>query len=136
MFYYKTPNDELHVLDDSKFEYVLPQGTAPLTYEEYIALAIPPKTIAQMVAEYEAATTQHLDAYAKTWKYVSMSDVATYLNSSVAKYKAEAAVLIAWRDITWEAFDTITAKIEAAAKDSPTTVEEFLALLPAEPTRP
>lgn len=136
MFYYKTLDNELHALDEEKFAEFLPTGYVQLTDVEYLEIVSNKNKVANAKpAAYEKATWLLLDELAKEWKYDSMTEVATYLTSKVAKYKAEAEILIAWRDSTWETCDAIIAKIENAAEDAPTTVEDFLAKLPTAPTK-
>jgi len=79
---------------------------------------------------YSVAAQNNLDFVAGSWGYTSLLSAASYVNSTNAQYKAEAEALIAWRDVYWaEAY-----KIQAGSL--PASVEDFVAMLPAAPSKP
>jgi len=84
----------------------------------------------EIISSYNYEAQKHLDDVAKFWGYDSLFSAASYASSTNAKYKADAASLIAWRDSVWSEAYTIE------QGDLPNTAEEFLAMLPAAPTQP
>lgn len=50
MPYYKDPSNNVHWLDDTAFEYLLPPGSVPITDVEAQALLNPPPTTEQLIA--------------------------------------------------------------------------------------
>lgn len=89
----------------------------------------------EIAAEYEAFGQTTLDALAKSWGYDSLLSAASYASSSVTQYAADAKALIAWRDAFWQAAFTLEADVKAGTKPMPATAADFVALMPAAPTR-
>ena len=84
----------------------------------------------QLIASFNFALQQNLDAVATQWGYSNIVAAASYANSTNPQFKADAEALIAWRDASWaKAFE-----IEAGTL--PTSVEKFMAKLPKAPTQP
>src|SRR5690242_8980331 len=73
----------------------------------------PAPTTAQVIAQGELALQNALDAVAQSWGYDNLISAASYANSTVPQFKAEAEVLISWRDQTWLWGGTQRAMIEA-----------------------
>lgn len=84
---------------------------------------------------YDEATEQLLNQRAGAWGYVSMSRATTYAASTVPRFAAEAAALIAHRDAVWLAAYAILEAVESDARPIP-TLAAYLAELPAAPERP
>ena len=92
---------------------------------------------AEVEKSYGAAAQAALDAVALVWGYNSIESAATYLTSANAKYKAEAAALVAWRDATWTASDTLQGQVLGGTAQMPATAAAFVAaVVPPTPTRP
>lgn len=72
------------------------------------------------------AIDAHVDAQARALKYTSAASLASYTDSSVAEWRAEAQTFIAWRDDVWQAWI-------AMADDPPATVSAVLSALPPWP---
>lgn len=89
----------------------------------------------QIRAQYEAAAQDILDSTAQSWGYDSVISAASYASSGVARYKAEADALIAWRDSLWQAAYNVEVSVQNGAA-MPATAADFLAMLPPAPTRP
>lgn len=90
----------------------------------------------QLTAQCESATQASLDSLARAWGYDSIVSAASYANSTVAQYKAEATALIVWRDATWQAAEGLQANIASGKTQAPATAAAFVALMPAAPARP
>lgn len=93
-------------------------------------------TAAQLQATYSAASQALLDSTAQAWSYNDIASAATYLNSAIAQFKAEATALCTWRDNFWYQAGLLQAQIQAGTADLPATTADFLALMPPVPTRP
>lgn len=76
------------------------------------------------------AAQQFLDKFARSWGYDSIASGISYINSTNKQYKADAVALNKWRDKYWEAVYKIP------VTKFPSTIEEFVALLPAAPSKP
>jgi len=103
--------------------------------EPYIA---PIPTTAQLILAGETAAQNLLDSTAKAWGYDSLLSAASYVNSLVPQYKSESAVLTQWRDSLWSTAFQIEQACTATPPTQafPTTIDAFLAMLPAVPVRP
>jgi hypothetical protein len=67
MPHYKAPDNSLHFLDDSAFEYLLPPGSVQITDEQAEAMrpVIPPPTYAQLRAAAYPPIVDYLDGIVK-----------------------------------------------------------------------
>ena len=88
------------------------------------------------ISAYQTAAQLNLDSVAKSWGYDSIISATSYANSTIPKFNAEALALIGWRDSVWSSAYALLANVLAGKKSDPKTVDEFLALLPAAPSRP
>lgn len=70
------------------------------------------------------AVQAHADAVAQLGGYDNALTLASYYNSRVAKWAAEAQAFIAWRD------DLYTSAFAALAKDDTPNAEAFIASAP------
>jgi hypothetical protein len=82
------------------------------------------------------AVQDQLDFVARSWQYLSILSATTYAASTVPKFKAEALALIAWRDAVWVYAYTTLASIQDGSLPMPSSTADFIATLPAAPTRP
>jgi len=97
---------------------------------QIIALDPPSPTKDDLIAQYESAIQVQLDLVAKSWGYASIVAGISYMNSTNARYKADAEALNAWRDSVWAEAYTIE------QGTLPESAEAFVAMLPAAPTKP
>jgi hypothetical protein len=95
-----------------------------------------PEPKAPTVADFEVAVQGWLDQTAKAWQYESILSAASYAASTVPKFKAEAAALIAWRDAVWSACYATMDAVQAGTQAAPATTAALLASLPTAPGRP
>ena len=95
--------------------------------------APPAPTEAEVVASYQAAVQNELDAYAVSMKYESILSMASYANSTNDQFKAEALAALAWRDNVWSSCYATLAAVQAGTQPMPVLVEAFVATLPAHP---
>jgi|GEM_PF-5980116 len=92
------------------------------TIEPYVP---PPPTL----EDYERAIQALIDATARERQYDSGVSCASYVNSTVQQWAAEAAAFVAWRDAVWAHAFTELDKVQQGLRVQP-TVEEFLLELP------
>lgn len=139
MPHFKDAQNNLYWLDAGADPAIwLPQCT-PITDAEADAIRAaqtPAPTQAQIIASYEDAVQAHLDAFAATWRYESILSAASYANSTVAQFKAEALAMIAWRDAVWNSCYTTLAAVQAGTQPMPASPAAFIATLPMDPARP
>ncbi len=70
-----------------------------------------------------------IDAKATERQYDSGATLASYVNSTIEQWAAEAQAFVAWRDTVWLYALVELDKVQKAERDQP-SVEEFLAELP------
>ena len=90
------------------------------------------KAAAALAAAREAfqiAIQSHVDTEARSRAYNDGNALASYLNSTVEQWAAEAAAFVAWRDAVWVYVYGELAKFEAGERAQP-TIESFIAELP------
>jgi collagenase-like PrtC family protease len=103
----------------------------PINYE----LMITPETkqaasLAAAVAIYRKAIQSLIDGKAQAKQYDDGNSLASYVNSTVPEWAAEAQTFVAWRDQVWAYALAELAKVQKAEREQP-SVEGFLAELPA-----
>ena len=86
---------------------------------------------AALISSASNAITTSLNDLAVAWGYTDITSAATYLNSAVAQFKAEAESLTAWRDQVWYQAGVIQA--EPAANQPTTTDALWAAIIAAAP---
>jgi len=86
----------------------------------------PPPTL----EDYRIAIQAHVDATAQERQYDSGVSCASYVNSTVQQWAAEAAAFVAWRDAVWAYAFTELDKVLNGQRPQP-TIDEFLLELPA-----
>lgn len=85
----------------------------------------PPPTM----ADYQAAVEALVEGTAQARSYASAVSCASYLNSTILPWAAEAAAFVAWRDAVWVA---VYAELEEVQAGAPApSVAELVAGLPA-----
>ncbi|MGO4670097.1 hypothetical protein [Bosea sp. 2RAB26] len=93
---------------------------------EPLAFEPPPVT----VDTYRAAIQAHVDATAQQRSYDSGITCASYVNSTVPEWAAQAAAFVAWRDAVWAHAYTELAKVEGGQRPLP-SVAAIIFELPA-----
>lgn len=96
----------------------------------------PAPSNAALTEQYTQAIQDSLDAYAQSWGYDHIVSAASYVNSTVAKFKNEGTALLTWRDQVWEWAEAELAAILAGTTPVPTDMTAFLSGMPAKPARP
>lgn len=81
------------------------------------------------VDDFRNAIQSHVDAKARERRYDSGNSLASYVNSTVAEWSAEATAFVAWRDQVWAYAYAELAKVEMGDRLIPDLVE-FLNELP------
>ena len=77
-----------------------------------------------------AAIDRHVEAQSRALGYNSAAHLAGYATSTVSDWQAEAQAFVAWRDAVWQA---AIGMLEGADPESPPSVEDVIAALPAWP---
>jgi hypothetical protein len=85
---------------------------------------------ADLIAGYQAAIQAHVDAKAAERNYTSGVHAASYADSTIPAWKAEALAFIAWRDAVWVQAVTTLAQVQGG-QIAPPTVAAMIASLPA-----
>ena len=89
----------------------------------------PTKAFASAQARLTVAVQAHLDATARARSYDSALSCVSYIDSTVAAYRAEAAAMRDWRDAVWTRCYELLAEVQAGTRPIPTE-SELIALLP------
>ena len=119
MKHYKTTDNQIYAIDEG-FEDLVPAGCIEITKEEADAIANPPPTPEQIIAQYTAGVQKYLDDFARTRNYDGILSAATYATSSVLKFQAEGQYAVAARDATWAKCYEILAAVEGGTSPMPT----------------
>lgn len=93
---------------------------------EVLAFLNPPPS----VSEYQNAVQKHVDDTAVSKQYADGVALATYKDSTVPLWAAQATAFIAWRDQVWTFAYDMLAKVQAGQVPQP-TIDELIAELPA-----
>ena len=86
-----------------------------------------PKTDA---ADYAEAIQEHIDSTAKAMGYESGFALASYVQSTIPTWAAEAAAFVSWRDAVWTYAYTELGKVQNEEREQP-TITELVEELPA-----
>jgi hypothetical protein len=89
---------------------------------------VSPLTVAQVQAQLEVDTQNYIDSKAKAKGYDSANSCISYLNSTIAAWKADATAMNTWRDAVWSYCYN-----NAASATPSTTWAQLQPLLPAAP---
>jgi hypothetical protein len=137
MKHYLSPAGQLFAYESNgSQDDLIPPDFVLATDSQVQAIQNPVPTLAQVVFAFESAVQAHLDTFAATWRYESILSAASYANSTVPSFKAEALALMAWRDQVWAQCYTELAAVQAGTQPMPASPSAFIATLPASPTRP
>lgn len=79
--------------------------------------------------DYAAAVQAHIDGTAKAREFNDGVTAATYLTSTVARWKADAEAFVAWRDQVWAYSYGELEKVVGGQRSQP-TIEDFINELP------
>lgn len=94
--------------------------------EDFVAPAPPPPTI----SDFAAAVQSHIDDAARSRGYNDSVSLASYVNSILPQWAAEASAFVAWRDAVWIYAHTELSKVQGGLREVP-TVAELIEELPA-----
>lgn len=103
------------------------EGVVKWVYELADAPAPTPE---QVIEQFRVAIQAHVDATAQSRRYDNGISLASYVNSTVPQWAAEATAFVAWRDAVWAYSYAELDKVLNEEREQP-TVEDFLAELPA-----
>lgn len=78
---------------------------------------------------YRKAIQSLIDGKAHEKQYDDGNSLASYVNSTVPEWAAEAQAFVAWRDQVWAYALAELAKVQKAEREQP-SVDDFLAELP------
>ncbi|WP_313027902.1 hypothetical protein [Brucella sp.] len=78
---------------------------------------------------YRLEIQSMIDAKASERQYDSGATLASYVNSTIEQWAAEAQAFVGWRDAVWVYALAELDKVQKAERDQP-SVEDFLAELP------
>lgn len=111
--------------------------------EGFPVLVDPPgPTADQAAAQYTAAAQCVLDDLAWSWGYGDAAGkgcadrLVSYVGDPEPQFNADAIAFRAWRSEFWKAAAAIKVSVSKADAPKPSTVDEFLALLPTPPAKP
>lgn len=82
-----------------------------------------------LIEAYKAAIKDHIEAAAHTRQYDGTVSIATYVNSTVPAWAAEAQAFIAWRDAVWAYALAELASVMSGQRAMP-TIEALIDELP------
>ena len=80
--------------------------------------------------DYAAAIQAHVDGVAKSREFNDGVTAATYLTSTVARWKADAEAFVAWRDVVWAYSYGELDKVRNGERPQP-SIADFINELPA-----
>ncbi|WP_418460455.1 hypothetical protein ACNT8L_18235 [Brucella intermedia] len=86
--------------------------------------------MAEAQETYRKAIQSLIDGKAQEKQYDSGATLASYVNSTVAEWAAEAQAFVAWRDQVWAYALAELGKVQSGEREQP-SVEDFLGELPA-----
>ncbi|MDH7787635.1 hypothetical protein QBD01_003662 [Ochrobactrum sp. 19YEA23] len=86
--------------------------------------------VAAVVAQYRAAIQSLIDRTANERQYDDGNSLASYVNSTVPEWAAEAQAFVAWRDQIWSYALGELEKVQTGQREQPSS-GDFLAELPA-----
>jgi hypothetical protein len=128
------PDDVVEISEDHWKSLLEDQGNGKIISADSngnpVTVDPPQPTKEQIIKRYNSVANNNFEAVVRSWGYNSMIEAASFINSTSAKYRAEAEALIVWRDSYWTEADIIE------AGELPATEQEFVALLPKEPKKP
>lgn len=90
---------------------------------------VPPKTIEEIMVEYNDYMQEFIDGVAMERSYNSSLHCASYIDSSVTTWKSEAQVFVTWRDNVWVYTLTELEKFKNGQRE-PIPFDQFVKELP------
>lgn len=105
------------------------QDIADRGFVPYVAPEPEPPTPEEVIEAFRSAIQMHVDQIAVSRRYDSGNSLATYVNSTVAQWAAEATTFVAWRDAVWAYAYAEMDKVLDGLREKP-TIESFLDELP------
>ncbi|WP_338523377.1 hypothetical protein NUH87_26865 [Pseudomonas batumici] len=111
---------------------ITPQPDQRWTYAKgvFAAPAVYQPTLADATVALKAAVQQWLDTTAQASGYDSLASCASYANSGVTQWAADAKAATAWRDAVWQACFAEWSAAQAATNPVIPTAAELIASLP------
>ncbi|CAN7295705.1 hypothetical protein [Neorhizobium sp. LjRoot104] len=92
-------------------------------------IKIDPVRAAPRVEDYQTAIQSMVDETARAQQFNDGVTLASYVNSTVEPWAAQAQAFVAWRDIVWQYAYAEMSKVQAREREQP-TVTAFLGELP------
>ncbi len=123
----KIPVEAVEITDEQYTELVVNQGERKLINGEVVEY-IPPTPV-PTISDYQKAIQSQIDAKAQEKQYNNSATLASYVNSTVAAWAAEAQAFVAWRDQVWAYALAELDKVQSGEREQP-SVEAFLTELP------
>lgn len=108
---------------------VSPQKIAGMGFVKYEPPEPEPPSPEQVIEAFRAAIQSHVDAQAVSRRYDSGNSLATYVNSTIPQWAAEAIAFVAWRDAVWAYAYAEMDKVLDGEREQP-TIEGFISELP------
>jgi len=132
MRYFKDNTNQVYGYDEANpSQLLLIQKAIAAGWAEITGSWPPSETQLQAQTRLSAAISSSLNKGAQQWQYDDIVSAVSYINSTNPQYAAEAKALNQWRDIVWIWAATALPTITAGE-----TEEQFLANMPAFPTKP
>ena len=128
MKYYKQ-NNTIYAYDEQQVAIGLADDKTELTAEEFELHLNPPKTVEQIVAEYEASIQLHIDSVCQNKGYTNCDSIAKYLVNG-NPFKDECEALSLWIANVWVYSYQVLQDVEDGVRPIIPTVEELIAELP------
>lgn len=102
---------------------------------EWVFITPAPPAPEVTIAQFQRAIDAHVEAVAVSWQFNSAATLASYVNSTVPQWRAEAKAFIPWRDAVWVSAIETLAQVTAGEEPIPESPAAFIATLPVV-TRP
>lgn len=128
---YKDLQNKIHVLEDSSFEYLLPQGCIAITDVEAEAIrvaSIPVPTFTDIENTYLIAIQDFMDSAAKAKGYDNIISASSYAGAP-NPFQAESISFLVWRATVWEHCYSLLDSVKAGTIPMP-TIQEVISGLP------
>jgi len=129
MKYYRDPNDVVWGYDEAQIDMGYPfDPMTQMTDDEVNAHFA--ATSAELISALKVSVQQWLDTTARASGYDSLASCASYINSSVTQWAADAKAAIAWRDAVWQACFAQWSAAQSATSPVIPTAAALIAELP------
>lgn len=122
---------------DGSEDHCIKEGMVPLSDSDLaIHLNPPPPPAEPLDLRVARALDAKLDALAHRWQYRDYISARSYVGDINPKFAAEGAAIAAHGSACWTVLDKLKDDVQSGAAEMPSSAEEVLAMLPAEPSRP